>query len=196
MKQDYIRQIDNGERRTFSHPVELRESNNEKFFEGYAAMFNSVADLGWFTEELAPGAFDGVMNDDVRGLFNHDPDVVLGRTKAGTMQVMKDERGMKYKIKYNAADPDHVRVMEKIKRGDVSQSSFAFAIADETWERRNGKEHRIIKRLEKWFDVAPVTYPAYSDTTVAARSFQQVNKQHQPDHSAELDRMKMDMDLM
>ena len=180
MKSDYIKNIETAERRFFSEVVELREEGEDQFFEGYAARFNSPTDLGYFTEEIMPGAFDTVMNDDVRGLFNHDPDVVLGRTKSGTMQIVIDERGAKYKIKYNANDPDHIRVMEKVKRGDVSQSSFAFSIESENIVRKeDAKVHRQITKLKRWYDVAPVTYPAYADTSVAARSIDSLKEDEQ-----------------
>jgi len=176
---DYIANIDNAERRFITTPTEVRAEGEDQYFEGYAAKFNQRTEL-WkgFFEEVATGAFDEVVNDDVRGLFNHDPNQVLGRTASGTMTVTVDEVGAKYSIKYNPNDPDHVRVMEKVKRGDVSQSSFAFTIKEQAWERNEkaGTTVRTIKKLEKWYDVAPVTYPAYNDTTVAARGLSNVEK--------------------
>jgi HK97 family phage prohead protease len=197
MKSDYIKNIETAERRFFSEVVELREEGEDQFFEGYAARFNSPTDLGYFTEEIMPGAFDSVMNDDVRGLFNHDPDVVLGRTKSGTMQVVIDERGAKYKIKYNANDPDHVRVMEKVKRGDVSQSSFAFSIESENIVRKeDAKVHRQITKLKRWYDVAPVTYPAYTDTSVAARSIDSLKEEEKRmQEKDESERKQLENDL-
>lgn len=173
---DYIENIDGGERRFFAQPVEIREEGEERFFDGLAAVFDSPADLRDFTEEIDSRAFDEVMDDDVRGTFNHSPDLVLGRNKSGTMQLSKTASGMNYRIKYNPNDPDHVRVMEKVKRGDVSQSSFAFRVKEDEWSTRNGKDHRRITKLQRWFDVGPVTYPAYADTTVAARSLEQVKQ--------------------
>jgi HK97 family phage prohead protease len=177
MKKDYIKDIDGGERRFYTEPMEYRKEGDEEFFEGYAALFNRAADLGWFSEEIDASAFDDVLDNDVRGLFNHDPDVILGRNKSGTMTLTKDEKGMRYKIRYNPNDPDHVRVMEKVKRGDISQSSFAFSIKDAVWETKNEKDHRKILKLSRWYDVAPVTYPAYPDTTVAARSKEGLKKE-------------------
>lgn len=186
-QQDYIVNIEGAERRYFSQPLEYREEGEERSFEGYAVIFNSATDLGFFSEEISPGAFEDVMNDDVRGLFNHDPDVILGRAKSGTMKLTVDKTGVRYKIDYNPNDPDHVRVMEKVKRGDVSQSSFAFSIKDATWSTRDGKDHRTIEKLSRWYDVSPVTYPAYQDTTVAARSLESIRAetQHHVDEDAE-----------
>ena len=171
---DYITNIKNAERRFLPMPIEVRAEGDDQYFEGMAAVFNSATDLGFFSEEIAQGAFDDVINDDVRGLFNHDPNVILGRSQAGTMTLTVDEKGAHYRIKYNPNDPDHVRVMEKVKRGDISQSSFAFSIKDAEWQTRDNKDHRVINKLERWYDVSPVTYPAYADTSVAARSLDSV----------------------
>lgn len=173
---DYIEGIENAERRIRFGKVELRKEGDAEYFDGYAAIFGEVADLGWFTEEIMPGAFDDVMGDDVRALFNHKPDYILGRKSSGTLVITVDNVGARYAALYNPNDPDHVRVMEKVKRGDVSQSSFAFDVKDDKWSTRNGKEHRQIFKFSRWYDVAPVTYPAYASTTVAARSLEKVKK--------------------
>jgi HK97 family phage prohead protease len=133
------------------------------------------------------------MNDDVRGLFNHDDDFVLGRTKSGTMQLVNDELGLRYKIKYNPFDPDHVRVMEKVKRGDVSQSSFAFSVKEDKWETRNGKDHRTITKLKRLIDVSPVTYPAYQNTSVAMRSLTQIDNYKQDLAHMDLEFMRLSL---
>lgn len=176
MKRDYIEDIEGGERRTYVSPVEIRDEGEAKFFEGMAVPFGEVTDLGYFTEEISREAFAEVMDDDVRGLFNHDPDVVLGRNKSGTMTLTVNDKGVFYRISYNPNDPDHVRVMEKVKRGDVSQSSYAFSVKDETWNKRDGKDHRVITKIKRWYDVAPVTYPANQNTTVAKRSLDAIEK--------------------
>lgn len=189
MKIDYIEKIEGAERRVIPLSVECRAEGEAEYFVGYGATFGEVADMGWMTEEIDPGAFSEVMNDDVRGLFNHDDDQVLGRTKSGTMTWTVDSVGAKYSILYNPNDPDHVRVMEKVKRGDVSQSSFSFSVKDDTWETRNGKDHRKVLKLKRLYDFAPVTYPAYENTTVAKRSFDS-----RPDNTKDL--AEMDLDAM
>ncbi len=191
MKSDYAEKIDGAERRFISLPVEVRVEGEDKFFEGYGVKFGDIANLGWMTEEIHPQAFTEVMNDDVRGLFNHDPDQILGRTKSGTMTWSVDTIGVKYSIRYNPKDPDHVRVMEKVERGDVSQSSFSFSTKDDKWETRNGKDHRTVLKLKKLYDFAPVTYPAYENTTVAKRSFEQ---QAKPDNSEDQAEMATSID--
>jgi HK97 family phage prohead protease len=192
---DYIKNIDGGERRFYESPIELRKEGEDEFFEGVAVRFGSITDLGYISEEVERGAFSEVLNDDVRGLFNHDADVVLGRNKSGTMTLTVNDKEVRYKIKYNPADPDHVRVMEKVKRGDVSQSSYAFSIKDEKWETRNGKDHRVIQKLKRWYDVAPVTYPASTDTEVAARSLESIKNEGKNIDQAKSDHDRMLMEL-
>lgn len=176
MKRDYVENIENGERRMTSAPVEVRKEGDIEYFDGMAVPFGQVTDLGYFTEEVSRDSFEGVMDDDVRGLFNHDPDVILGRNKSGTMQLTLTDKGVMYRIKYNPNDPDHVRVMEKVKRGDVSQSSYAFTVKDEKWSTREGKQHRTITKLSRFLDVSPVTYPANPNTSVAKRSLDAMTK--------------------
>jgi hypothetical protein len=103
-------------------------------------------------------------------MFNHDPNFVLGRTKAGTLTLTEDEIGLRYDITLPntlAAKELH----ESIKRGDISQSSFAFRVVKDSWPSvRSGEMPlRQIEDVEL-FDVSPVTYPAYEDTTVSARA--------------------------
>lgn len=193
MQTDYIKNIDDAERRMFSEALEFREDGEKRYFEGYAFKFGAQADLGSFTEEIAPGAADEVMNDDVRGLFNHEPNLVLGRTKSGTMRMSLDPIGLKYTIDFNPNDTDHANLMEKVKRGDVSQSSFAFRVKDDKWETRNGKDHRTITKFKRLIDVSPVTYAAYQDATVAARSLSKINNNKKDLAEMDLQIMKQEL---
>jgi HK97 family phage prohead protease len=193
MSTDYIKDIEEAERRMHVEPLELREEGDQKYFEGYAFKFGVLADMGWFTEEIAVGAADDVMNDDVRGLFNHEPNLVLGRTKAGTMTMHIDTVGLRYQIKYNPDDPDHVSLYQKVKRGDVSQSSFAFRIKDDKWETRNGKDHRTLIKFQRLIDLSPVTYAAYPDATIAARSLSKITNNKKD--LAEMDQQIMKQEL-
>lgn len=139
---------------------------------GYAAVFSTETVIaGLFREQVAPGAFDAALKrDDVRALWNHDPNYVLGRTSADTLRLSVDKRGLRYEL----APPDTQwarDLMTSIRRGDVTQSSFAFRVAKEEWEEPT-RDHplplRTIREVEL-FDVSPVTYPAYDATSVAAR---------------------------
>ena len=145
---------------------EVRAASDDTLtISGYAAMFDDVTDLGYFNERIARGAFDGVMEDDVRLLINH-AGVPLARTTNGTLDLEVDDNGLRYTARL--ADTTEGRDLYKlIKRGDISQSSFAFTIEDEEWDRKQNL--RTIKRMGSLLDVSPVTYPAYPTTTVAAR---------------------------
>jgi len=164
----------NIERRTFA--VELRAADEGRSVEGYAAVYNSESNtLGWFTEVIAPGAFRDALerSPDIVALFNHDENMVLGRRSAGTLEVTEDESGLRYRIPELPKSREDV--YEAIKRGDVNKSSFAFTIplGGDKWEERDGKTVRTISKFDRIYDVSPVVYPAYSDTSVAKRSFDQ-----------------------
>ncbi|MFP1742510.1 HK97 family phage prohead protease [Lonsdalea quercina] len=141
---------------------------------GYGSVFNSRSEPLWgFREVIKPGAFDDVLTDDVRGLFNHDPNFILGRSAAGTLSLSVDERGLRYDI--TAPETQTIRdlVLEPMRRGDVNQSSFAFRVArdGEHWyEDEEGIVIREISRFSRLFDVSPVTYPAYQEADSGVRS--------------------------
>lgn len=152
----------------------VRENNDNQpvNIRGYAALFNTSYDLGWFQETIQPGAFaESLANgDDVRGLFNHDSNLILGRSAAGTLELGEDEKGLWYDIKL--PDTQLARdLVESIGRGDITQSSFAFETIEDEWHTNDGQEERILVRVKLW-DVSPVTYPANPATTseVAKRS--------------------------
>lgn len=167
--------------RRFIPATEVRVSgeDNSPVIEGYAALFNSDSqDLGGFVERIAPGAFkEAIPTSDIRALFNHDANFVLGRVKSGTLEVEEDKRGLK--IRNTPPDTQWARdLITSMKRGDVDQMSFAFRIGDDEWEKRDGVIYRTIKTVSELLDVSPVTYPAYTDTTVAARSLEEWSKAH------------------
>ena len=186
-KTDYIENIQDGERRFISHPVEFREDNEEGTIEGIASEVERWYDLGYFEERIAKGAFDEVMDNDVRALFNHDPNLVLARTKSKTLNLSTDKKG-NLVYRYKTPNRSYAKDLEdSVKSGDVDQSSFAFRVAEESWEWRDDnkdlkKDRRTITRIEKLYDVSPVTYPASPSTTVAARKLQ--------DHNLELKEAK------
>lgn len=140
---------------------------------GYAALYDTETVIGgMFREVIAPGAFsEAVGRDDVRALWNHDPNVVLGRTASGTLRLHADDAGLRYEAVLDPQNPDHVRVYRMVSRGDVTQSSFGFEVQGQEW-RDTGKTGtlplRVITRT-RLFDVSPVAYPAYPQTTVTAR---------------------------
>jgi uncharacterized protein len=159
-------QYKDAEKRTMG-TIEVRDAEGEEMIlEGYAAVFNSETDLGHFREVIKPGAFDDVLDNDVRALINHDPNLVLGRTKNGTLELSQDERGLKYRVKLGAQQYAK-DFYESVKRGDISQSSFAFTIDKQSWNEE--RTVRSVDKVRQLLDVSPVTYPAYAAATVQAR---------------------------
>jgi uncharacterized protein len=145
--------------------AEMRATTDEMVVEGYAAVFDSVTDIGPFQERIAQGAFSNVLEDDVRLLINHDG-VPLARTSNGTLELMQDDKGLYYRgtLSNTQAGRD---LYEMIKRGDISQSSFAFTIGKESVDEDNV---RVIEEVASLIDVSPVTYPAYQAASVSARA--------------------------
>lgn len=147
--------------------VEKREGTDLPVLVGHAAVFNTKIDFGWFTEEIAPGAFTDTLarKDDVRALFNHDPNQLLGRTKSGTLELEEDDKGLFSRI--SPPDTQLGRdIVTLIGRGDISQMSFGFWIDKEEITQEKGKPwHSVITRVTL-FDVSPVTYPAYETTDI------------------------------
>jgi len=160
--------------------VESREEGKAPLISGYGAVFYdgtpNTEYVLWdgMVERIMRGAFDGALSrpDDVRGLFNHDPNQLLGRSTAGTMRLAIDDVGLRFEI-----DTDDTQVgtdtVKKIRRGDLSGCSFSFLTTDEEWrmEKLDGKETWIREvRGVELFDVGPVTFPAYTATSVGVRS--------------------------
>ena len=153
--------------------VELRAGNEGKPAQiiGYAARFNSKSvDLGGFREVILPGAFTRTLarGRDVKATYNHDPRLVLGSTKAGTLRLEEDDRGLRVEI-----DPPETRadVVESIRRGDVNAMSFEFTVkpADEEMTRETAQNLRTLGQVEL-LGVGPATYPAYPQTSVSVRA--------------------------
>ena len=160
-------------RRTMESQLETRTETDAKVIEGYFAVFDKETELwpGAF-EQIARGAFDSSMKRDVRALLNHNDDIVLGRTKAGTLTLRADDAGLWGSIIVNEADTDAMNLYARVQRGDVSQCSFGFNILKESTEYRDdGLIKWTIEDLELW-EVSPVTFPAYEETGISARKAQ------------------------
>lgn len=163
------------ERRNFS-VKELRAITDDdglRHITGYAAVFNTLSeDLGGFREKIDPGAFSKtIKSDDVRALRNHNDDYVLGRNRSGTLKLSEDQRGLAIDIL--PPDAQWARdLMVSIERGDVDQMSFGFRTISDRWEMKDEEEIRTLEEV-RLFDVSPVTFPAYPDTSVALRSLEQ-----------------------
>lgn len=199
------------ENRRLTHPIELRAADSEataKTVFGYAAKFDTMSNnLGsenvQFFEIIKPGAFDDVLNDDVRALFNHEPDLILARSKAGqgTLKIGVDAVGLWYE--FEAPDTQAGRdLLVSLERGDIDQSSFSFTVSKDgqSWEQKQDGDGpviytRTITKVSRLYDVSPVTYPAYEETEVDSRSIAETAKEFEaqpepgtpeppaPDHS-------------
>ena len=157
--------------RTASTQFETREDGEKLFIEGYFAVFNSNYEIApGMSESIAPGAFDNTLSGDIRALINHDTTLVLGRTKARTLELRTDSHGLWGKIEVNPKDLDAMNLYERVKRGDVDQCSFGFDIlSEETDFRDDGSVHWTITEVEL-FEVSPCTFPAYEETNISARA--------------------------
>jgi len=167
--------------------VELRvDGDGNPKITGYAAKFGKWSeDLGGFREKIKKGAFDGVLENDVRALKNHDPNLLLGRTTSGTLRLGTNSVGLNFEI-----DPPDTNTgrdtVEEIRRKDISGCSFAFTTLEDDWKYlEDGKIERTIVKVGQLFDVGPVTYPAYPDTTVAARSLDKLKEEMRTNEEAE-----------
>ncbi|MCW1932621.1 HK97 family phage prohead protease [Pararhodobacter zhoushanensis] len=160
------------ERRFFACPdIEVRAAGDAgpTVLIGYAALFDELSDdLGGFREKIAAGAFAKAVGGDVRALFNHDPNLILGRTRSKTLVLAEDNRGLRCEI--TLPNTSIARdLAESIRLGDVDQMSFGFRTKADKWEDINGKLTRTLLEVEL-FDVSPVTFPAYPQTEIAKRS--------------------------
>jgi len=155
---------------------EARVAGGMPTIRGYGAVFYNEQDEGTefqlfdgYYERIMPGAFDGQLGADVRALYNHDPNIVLGRTTAGTLRLSVDSVGLVYEI--DPPDTPQVRALcESIKRGDVSGSSFQFTPVSTTYDRGDDGEIYISRNKVVLHEVGPCTFPAYPSTSANLRS--------------------------
>lgn len=176
----------------------VSEPGVEPAIEGYASVFDSWSEeLGGnspFREKVVKGAFEETIQiDDIRALFNHDPNYVLGRNKAGTLTLEEDEKGLKVRI----VPPDTTwakDLLVSIKRGDITQMSFGFTVILDRWSYEDNIDVRELLKV-KLFDVSPVTFPAYSQTECGIRSMFDIMKTHQSEvaKSKETNKRKLEM---
>ena len=180
MKKDYIEKIDpQAERRSQSGKVEVRamgEGETTPTIAGVACVFNTQTDMGWYIEQIDKNAFVGADMTDVVALFNHEDEELLSRTtgNADDLKLSITQNGLEYEFK--AKNECASEVATNIGLGFIKGSSFAFTCAGEEWEydvaQADGstKDIRTITKIGKLYDVSPVTFPAYSQTSVALRS--------------------------
>ena len=164
------------EKRIFNIETRAEETEDgNQIISGHASMYDTRSEnLGGFYEYIEAGAFtpELIAKSDTRALINHDQNLILGRTTSGTLRLNADEKGLRYEfdVPQTSYGKDLVVSMQ---RGDITQSSFAFTVADDDWTTDEaGNNIRTIKKIERLYDVSPVTYPAYpeaNDLIVAQR---------------------------
>lgn len=165
--------------RSMSTEFRAKDADGKKYIEGYFSTFGGVYEL-WpgATESVDPHAFDDALEDDIRALIDHETRLVLGRNKAGTLELRVDTHGLWGRIEINEADSDAMNLYARVQRGDVSQCSFGFDILSENTDfREDGSVHWTIEKV-KLYEVSCVTFPAYEDTNIAARKdeYDQIQK--------------------
>lgn len=154
------------------HEINCRDTDTENpHIEGYFAVFGDVYEV-WpdVTESIAPGAFTESISQDVRALYNHNTDVVLGRASAGTLHLRQDERGLWGDIEINREDTEAMNVYRRIKRGDITGCSFGFEIESERYDiKDDGSVHYTIEKVNPLYEISPCAFPAYEATRISAR---------------------------
>ena len=160
-------------RQVRSRPTDFttRDDDGKMSIEGYFAVFDSNYDIGpGMSESIASTAFDRTISGDIRALINHDSTLVLGRTKANTLQLRVDTHGLWGRIDINPNDGDAVNLYERVRRGDVDQCSFGFDLRSQDTEiREDGSVHWTITDLDL-YEVSCCTFPAYDQTNISART--------------------------
>ncbi len=172
----------------------------QRVIEGHGAVFDSPSEnLGGFQEMIMPGAFSqAILEDDIRSLFNHNVNLILGRNTSSTLRLFDDDTGLRYEL-----DPPQTSyandLIISLERGDISQSSFGFRAIEESWrqpDENNPLPVRVLHRV-KLFDVGPVAFPAYQDTTVSARALDQAQElstlQTPPGYRTALQRRRLNL---
>ena len=160
-------------RQVRSRPTDFttRDDDGKMSIEGYFAVFDSNYEIGpGMSESIASTAFDRTISGDIRALINHDSTLVLGRTKANTLQLRVDTHGLWGRIDINPNDVDAVNLYERVRRGDVDQCSFGFDLRSQDTEiREDGSVHWTITDLDL-YEVSCCTFPAYDQTNISART--------------------------
>jgi len=166
--------VQHGEQRSVAYSnLEMRTDGDGKTLIGYAAVFDSPSEPLPWTEFVRRGAFAKTIKDgaDVRLLIDHEG-VPLARTKSGTLRLSEDETGLRIEASLDDANPDAAKLLSAMRRGDISQMSFAFETVKDAWS--DDRRTRELKEV-RLYDVSVVTYPAYEQTMVQLRNAASAN---------------------
>ena len=191
------------ERRTLASPLPVlfRNEGESQGFTGYGSVYyDGTPETEYriwdnYVERIMPGMFDRALREkhDVRGLFNHDSNIILGRSTSGTMLLSLDAKGLRYDIGYDQNDPDHVRLKAKMDRKDVTGSSFSFDPLE--WTIREDGDLTIVEMTDCiLYDVGPVTYPAYEGANSGMRALKRSDAEAYRDELVRLKAKPSDVD--
>ncbi len=161
-------------RKDYGVDFEVRVHDDGKRLGGLGIPFGQWSDdLGGFKERMSPGAFTtSIENDDIRAIFNHNSDFVLGRQSAGTLRLNEDERGVHFEVDVPNTTWAH-DLVESISRGDIRENSFGFMTLSDHWEERDGMLWRTVKEATLR-ELGPQVFPAYPQSDVQVRSMEDV----------------------
>ncbi|MBW0117022.1 HK97 family phage prohead protease [Pseudonocardia abyssalis] len=153
--------------------VLLRTELKGRLLRGHASVFDQAAQMPGHLEVISATAFKRVLDDaatDVRALWNHNPDHLLGRQSSGTLRLGTDSEGLEFEV--DLPDTTLGRDVQVLaERGDISGASFAFVPGDDEWSTVEGRRVRTHTSVARLLDVSPVTFPAYEGASVTLRSF-------------------------
>ena len=153
----------------FEAREEMIDGVQRKIIEGYFVVYDSPTELfPGYVEKVNRGAFGDLTGKDVRALWNHNHDLIMGRTKSSTLELRDDEHGLYGRIVVNEDDQDALNAHARVKRGDVSGCSFGFFMLDEGGEYRDGIYYAEIRSADL-FEVSPCVFPAYPQTEIKSR---------------------------
>lgn len=180
--------------------VKTREEGGRRYLEGYFAVFGETYQVfdGW-TETIERGAFARYLasGEDVKVLWNHDANIVLGSTGNGTASLREDEKGLYGSVEINENDQDAVNAYARIARGDVNGCSFGFDVArQEEWWDDDGVYHTKLTEIDPLYEVSACTFPAYKATSISARnkdSLEEAKKRYSEAQKKKMDEWRENM---
>ena len=180
--------------------VKTREEGGKRYLEGYFAVFGETYQVfdGW-TETIERGAFARYLasGEDVKVLWNHDTNLVLGSTGNGTASLREDEKGLYGSVEINENDQDAVNAYARIARGDVNGCSFGFDVArQEEWWDDDGVYHTKLTEIDPLYEVSACTFPAYKATSISARnkdSLEEAKKRYSEAQKKKMDEWRVNM---
>ena len=180
--------------------VKTREEGGKRYLEGYFAVFGETYQVfdGWI-ETIERGAFARYLasGEDVKVLWNHDTNIVLGATGNGTASLREDEKGLYGSVEINENDQDAVNAYARIARGDVSGCSFGFDVArQEEWWDDDGVYHTKLTEIDPLYEVSACTFPAYKATSISARnkdSLEEAKKRYSEAQKKKMDEWRENM---